>query len=98
MSELFQVAAFAVTLAIVVLFGRAIFELIRMFARSWRPSGLALVAANLVYGITDAPLRAVGRVIKPIRLGGVSLDLAFLAILLALMFLQRVLFGRARIM
>lgn len=88
MSELFQVAAFAVTLAIVLLFGRVVFDLIQVFARHWRPTGLALVVANLVYGVTDPPMKALGKVIKPVRAGGISLDLAFLVLLLGLYLLQ----------
>ena len=91
MSELFQVAAFAVTIAMVLLFGRVVFDLIQMFARHWRPRGLALVAANVVYGITDPPMKLVGRIAKPIRVGGISLDLAFLALLIGLYFLQWIL-------
>lgn len=97
MSELLQVAAFAVTLAMMLLFGRAVFDLIRMFSRGWKPTGIVLVLANIVYGVTDPPIRAIGRVIKPVRFGGVSLDLGFLVVLIVLMFLQRAIFAVASI-
>ena len=35
-----------------------------------------------VYSITDPPIRAFRRVFKPVRIGSVSLDLSFLAVLL----------------
>jgi len=51
-----------------------------MFARSWRPSGPLLVVAELIYTVTDPPLRALRRVIPPLRIGQVSLDLSFLVL------------------
>ncbi|MEC8444966.1 MAG: YggT family protein, partial [Actinomycetota bacterium] len=40
-----------------------------------------------VYSITDPPLRALRRVIPPLRLGSVSLDLAFLILILGVQIL-----------
>jgi YggT family protein len=51
-----------------------------MFAREWRPRGAALVAAHTVYSITDPPLNGLRRLIPPLRLGGISLDLGFLVL------------------
>ncbi|MGO4435938.1 YggT family protein, partial [Paenarthrobacter sp. RAF9] len=36
-----------------------------------------------VYSITDKPLKLLGRILPPLRLGGISLDLAFLVLFLA---------------
>jgi YggT family protein len=55
-----------------------------MFAREWRPRGIALVAAHAVYSVTDPPLKVLRRLIPPLRLGGVSLDLGFLVLFIAL--------------
>jgi YggT family protein len=54
-----------------------------MFAREWRPRGAALVAAHTVYSVTDPPLKGLRRVIPPLRLGGVTLDLGFLVLFIA---------------
>jgi YggT family protein len=35
---------------------------------------------ELVYSITDKPMRFVGRYIPPLRLGAVSLDLSFIVL------------------
>ena len=51
-----------------------------MFARSWRPSGPLLVVAEMIYTVTDPPLRALRQVIPPLRIGQVSLDLSFLVL------------------
>lgn len=66
----------------VVLLARLVFDWIQVFSRSWRPSGPVLVIAEVVYSLTDPPLRALRRVIPPLRIGGVALDLAFLVLIL----------------
>jgi YggT family protein len=62
------------------LLARLILDYVRMFARNWRPKGIALLFVELVYGITDKPMRFVGRFIPPLRLGSVSLDLSFIVL------------------
>ena len=67
---------------IVLLFVRLIVDWIQMFARSWVPHGPVLVVLEGVYTITDPPVKALRRVIPPLRLGGVAIDLSFIAVLL----------------
>jgi YggT family protein len=43
-----------------------------------------LVAAHAVYSVTDPPLKVLRRLIPPLRLGGVSLDLGFLVLFIGL--------------
>jgi len=64
----------------VLLIARLVLDYIQMFARSWRPSGPLLVIAEVIYTITDPPLKALRRVIPPLRIGSVSLDLSFLVL------------------
>ena len=40
------------------------------------------MAAEIVYTVTDPPIRAFRRVFPPVRIGSISLDLSFLAVLL----------------
>jgi len=68
------------------LLGRLILDYVRMFKPSWRPSGIILILVEAIYTITDPPMKFVGRFIPPLRLGGVSIDLAFIVLLLALNF------------
>ena len=63
---------------------RVIIEIIRQFARSWRPVGYAAVGVESVYVATDPPVRVLRRLVPPLRLGGVSLDLSILILLLVL--------------
>jgi YggT family protein len=70
----------ALLLFLVTLIIRLVFDLVQMFARQWRPRGAALVTAHVVYSVTDPPLKRIRRLIPPLQLGGVSLDLAFLIV------------------
>ncbi|MEO5608249.1 MAG: YggT family protein [Ornithinibacter sp.] len=74
---------FVVFLYFLVLIGRVVFDWIRMFAREWRPRGVVLLAAEPIYTLTEPPLRALRKVIPPLRLGGVSLDLSFMVLFFA---------------
>ena len=67
---------------IVLLFVRLVVDWIQIFARSWTPRGPVLVALEGVYSITDPPIMALRKIIPPLRLGGVAIDLSFLAVLL----------------
>lgn len=74
-----------------ILFARIVFDLLQMFARSWKPSGPILLVAEAVYSVTDPPLRLLRRVIPPMRLGGVALDFSFLVLLIVMQVLISVL-------
>lgn len=66
---------------IVLLFVRLIVDWVQIFARSWVPKGPVLVVLEVVYSITDPPVMALRRVIPPLRLGGMALDLSFIVLL-----------------
>jgi YggT family protein len=48
------------------------------FSRGFRPSGALLVLFEIVFTITDPPMRFLRRFIPPLRLGGIAIDLSFL--------------------
>ena len=58
--------------------------------RDWEPRGPVLVVAELVYSVTDPPLRALRKVLKPVRIGNVLLDLAFIGLYILVSILMRV--------
>nr|NLD39941.1 YggT family protein [Actinomycetales bacterium] len=95
MSLILQLAAFVLLLFLVALLGRIVVEWIQVFARSWRPSGWVLIIANIVYAVTDPPLRLLRRWVKPVQIGQLSLDLAFLLLFLACWFGQSLLLSAA---
>lgn len=65
-----------------LLWVRFIVDWVMLFARNWRPKGVALVALEGAYSVTDPPIKALRKVIPPLRLGPVALDLSFLIVLL----------------
>ena len=77
-----DVLRFAVFLFFIILLGRLVLDWVQAFARDWRPRGAILVVAEFVYTITDPPLKALRRVIPPLSLGNIRLDLAFLVLML----------------
>jgi YggT family protein len=83
-SVLRQVLHLVVFLYLVVLLGRLVLDWVRVFSRDWRPRGVMLVIAETLYTLTDPPLRWLRRLIPPIRLGSVQLDLGFLILLICL--------------
>lgn len=74
-----------------VLMGRLIVDWIQAFARDWRPKGPLLVVLEVIYSLTDPPIKALRRVIPPLRLGGVALDLSFMVLLFAIWVLMALL-------
>ncbi|KAA9135905.1 YggT family protein [Microbacterium caowuchunii] len=62
---------------VLVLLARLILEYIPIFNREWRPKGAGLVAAELVYTVTDPPIKLLRRFIPPLRIGPIAIDFAF---------------------
>ena len=77
MRVVLEVASFVLLVFFILLIARLVFDYVMMFARSWRPSGVAAVGLEVVYSVTDPPLKALRRVIPPLRLGNFSIDLGF---------------------
>jgi YggT family protein len=69
---------------------RLVVDWVQVFARSWEPRGPLLVVLEAVYTITDPPIVALRRVIPPLRIGSVALDLSFLLVMLAVYLLMQV--------
>lgn len=78
MTVVFALLRVVTFLFLVTLIIRFAIDWIRVFAREWVPRGPALVVAEGVYTATDPPLKALRRIIPPLRIGGVSLDFAFM--------------------
>jgi YggT family protein len=89
-----ELAYFVLLVFFILLIARLVFDYVMMFARSWRPSGVAAVGLEVVYSVTDPPLKALRRVIPPLRLGNFSIDLGFM-ILLFVVYLLMNFVGRA---
>lgn len=75
---------------IALLWVRFVVDWVQVFARSWSPHGVLLVTLEGVYSTTDPPIKALRRVIPPLRIGSVALDLSFLIVMIAAYVLLRV--------
>ncbi len=65
---------------LLLLIFRLVMDYVFMFARGFRPQGLLAMALELAYSATDPPLKAVRRVLPPLRIGTVSIDLGFFVV------------------
>jgi YggT family protein len=72
------------------LLGRFVMGWVLSFGRRWRPGRGAAASLELVWSVTDPPLKALRRVIHPLRVGTVTLDLSALVLLLILYVLMNV--------
>ena len=70
----------ALNFFLIALFARLILDYVRMFRPSWRPRGIILPLAEIIYMITDKPLGFVRRFIPPLRMGPVAPDLSFIVL------------------
>ncbi|HEU4999408.1 MAG TPA: YggT family protein [Lapillicoccus sp.] len=78
LGTVFQTVVF---LFFLTLIGRLVFDWVQVLSRDWRPKGAVLVVAELVYTVTDPPLRLLRRIIPSINLGGMRIDIAFLVLM-----------------
>jgi YggT family protein len=76
-----------------VLITRLVLEYVAIFARDWRPRGPVLLLSELVFTLTDPPLKAIRKFVPSLRIGSVSLDLSFLILLFAISITRGVLGG-----
>jgi len=79
-----QVIVVVLYVLMITLIARVVIDLVQVFARDYRPGGFALVLFELIYTVTDPPIRALRRLIPPLQLGGVRLDLAVLVLFIGL--------------
>ena len=80
----------------VLLLGRLVAEFVQSLARRWRPRGVAVIVMEVIYTVTDPPLKALRRVLKPIDLGAVRLDLSLFLVLIVVTIGMRVSQGFAQ--
>ena len=80
MSLAARIVSDALLVFLILLIFRLVMEYVFAYARSYRPTGPVAVVLELCYTVTDPPLKALRRVIPPLRIGRVSLDLSFLVL------------------
>ena len=91
MSLFWQIVSSVLLVFLVLLFARFVVDWVMVLARSWRPSGVVAAGLEIVYSTTDPPLKAVRKVIPPLNLGTIRLDLGFMVLLIAVILLRSLL-------
>lgn len=78
---------------VLVLFARFIMGYVMHFGRRWHPGRGASAGLEVLWSVTDPPLKALRRVIPPLRIGTVAVDLSSLVLLVILFVLMNVVVG-----
>jgi YggT family protein len=95
LSILLQVAYLLLYVFLLTLLARFVLGWVLQFARRWHPGRGAAAALESVWSVTDPPLKALRRVIPPLRIGTVSIDLASIVLLVILFVLMQLVIGRS---
>ena len=90
MSAVWQAVYFALLVFLLFLIFRLVMEYVFLLARSYRPTGLVAAALELAYAVTDPPLKALRRVLPPLRIGQISIDLGFIVLFIVVRILMGV--------
>ncbi|MCX2163166.1 MULTISPECIES: YggT family protein [Corynebacterium] len=78
-------------LYILVLILRIIIEMVQSFSRNWRPQRWFSICAEPIFVVTDPPVKALRKLIPPVQLGGVGLDVSVLVLFFILQLLMMIL-------
>lgn len=90
MEIIFGLIYWALQLYFYALLARFGVELIMGLNPGWRPKGPLLPLVEVVLTITDPPLKFVRRFIRPVRIGPVALDFGWTLVVIAVLFLMRI--------
>ena len=74
-----------------MLIARIIIEMIQSFSRQFNPPRWFMVVAEPLFVITDPPVKALRRLIPPLQMGGVALDVSVLVLFVLLSILTMIL-------
>ena len=94
LSIVLQVVYLLLYVFLLTLLSRFVLSAVLQYGRRWQPGRGASVALESVWSVTDPPLKALRRVIPPLRIGNVSLDLASLVLLVILFVLMNFVLAR----
>ncbi len=80
---------YAIQIYMGLLVVRMIMSWVPLLARGFQPHGAVAVVFELVYTVTDPPVRLFDRILPPLNLGGVGFSLGFMLLFVVLIALQR---------
>lgn len=69
-----SVVYYALVVYFLIMWARFVLDLVRAVRRGWRPSGAGLIAAEVVYTVTDPPIKLFRRLLPPVSFGVIALD------------------------
>ncbi|HEU0190864.1 MAG TPA: YggT family protein [Mycobacterium sp.] len=81
MPLLFAIVGYALFAFWLLLIARIVIEFIRSFSRDWRPTGATVVILEVIMSVTDPPVKLLRRLIPPLTIGAVRLDLSIMVLL-----------------
>ncbi|MBC3185230.1 YggT family protein [Corynebacterium sp. zg-331] len=82
MTDLGLVLLILLRIFILLLVVRIVIEMIQSFSRSFRPPRAFYLVAEPIFRVTDPPLKALRRVIPPLNMGGLALDISVIVLFL----------------
>lgn len=71
-----------------LLIARIVTEMIQAFSRNFQPPRWFAYIAEPIFMVTDPPVKALRKVIPPLQLNNVSLDLSIIVLFVIMMILQ----------
>lgn len=86
------VLAWAVQIYMFLFFVRMILSFVPALSPGFTPRGLLLVVFEVIYTLTDPPIKFFERFLPPLRVGGVAFSLGFIAAWVSLLVVQRLIF------
>lgn len=95
MALFFVILGYVLLFFCLLLFARVVVETVQSISRDWHPQGLTVVILEVIFTITDPPVRLLRRLIPPLNLGAVRLDLSIALLLLVGFFGMQLAFGAA---
>lgn len=75
---------------VLMLVARLITEMIQSFSKEFRPPRWFIMIIEPIFVATDPPVKALRKVIPPLRTGGVSLDVSVIVLFIIVMILQAI--------
>ena len=82
------VAYYLLLLYFFTMWARFVLDLVRAIRRDWRPRGAGLVAAEVVYTVTDPPIRFFRKLLPSVSFGPVALDFGWSLTMLVVVILM----------
>lgn len=89
-STFWQVLYLVLLVFLLLLIARFVIDWVIQLSRRWRPGGVLAAGLEVVYSATDPPLKLLRRILPPLRLGAVSIDLGYIVLFFAVYILMNV--------